>query len=63
MFGDTVVDTPLALGVFSYQIVVMFTLTVLIDHCIRNGYKRRGGTDGQLPPHLEVHQDVKDHEA
>ena len=42
--------------------MIVFTLTVLIDSCIRNGYKKRGGKDGELPPLLEVHQDVKDHE-
>ena len=38
---------PLAVGVFSYQIVVIFTLTVLIDHCLRNGYKKRGEKEGK----------------
>lgn len=60
--GGTIVDLPMTIGVLSYQIVIVFLLTVLIDNCIRNCYKRRGGTDGELPPHLEVHQDVKDHE-
>lgn len=60
--GGAVADMPLAIGVLSYQIVVIFILTVLIDHCIRTGYKKRGGADGELPPHLEVRQDVKDHE-
>ena len=30
--------------------------------CKINAYKKRGGKDGEQPPHLEVHQDVLDHE-
>ena len=60
--GGRVADMPLAVGVFSYQILLIFTLTVLIDSCKRNGYKRRGGKQGALPPHLDVRQDVLDHE-
>ena len=60
--GGATADMPMAVGVLSYQIVIIFTLTVLIDHCIRNGYKKRGGKDGKLPPQLDVHQDVRDHE-
>lgn len=60
--GGYTADLPLSLGVLSYQIILVLAITMLIDSCIRSGYKRRGGTDGQLPPHLEVRQDVKDHE-
>lgn len=35
---------------------------MLVDVCIRNRFKKRGGRDGALPPHLEVHEDVKEHE-
>ena len=60
--GGAEADLPLAVGVFTYQIILIFILTVLIDSCIRNGYKKRGGKDGALPPQLEVRQDVIEHE-
>ena len=47
--GGKVADMPLAVGVFSYQIVIIFILTVAIDHCLRNGYKKRGGKEGKKP--------------
>ena len=53
----------MGVGVFAYQIIVIFLLTILIDSCIRNGYKKRGGKDGEVPPQLTVHQDVLDHEV
>ena len=60
--GDIEADYKLALGVLSYQIVILFLINLLIDNCIRNSYKKRGGKDAKQPRHLEVHQDVKDHE-
>jgi len=38
-------------------------MVVGIDVCIRNSYRKQGGAEGELPPHLEVHQDVHDHES
>ena len=49
-------------GVLSYQLVIIGVITIVIDHFIRNSYKKRGGKDGEQPPHLEVHDDVKEHE-
>ena len=60
--GGYIADMPLAVGVFSYQIIIIFILTVAIDHCLRNRYKKRGGKEGKKPKHLLVHDDVKKHE-
>lgn len=53
---------PTGCAVLITQILLIFALTILIDSSIRNYYKNKGGRDGDLPPHLEVHQDVHDHE-
>jgi hypothetical protein len=42
--------------------VIIFILVIIIDYVLLTSYKGRGGKDGDQPPHLEVHDDVKDHE-
>lgn len=44
--GGQVADTPLSVMVFSAQILVVFTLVVLIDMTLRAIYKRQGGKEG-----------------
>ena len=52
--GGTAASMPIALGVFTYQFVIMFIVLIYVDHLKMNGYKKRGGTDGAQPPHLPV---------
>ena len=56
------IDYKLALGVLSYQILLLFIINLIIDYRIMNKYKKRGGKDAPQPRHLDVHKDVKDHE-
>ena len=62
-FNGEPIGMPITILVFLYQILIIFTITVLIDRCIRNAYKDKEGTDGESPPLLDVHDDVKEHEA
>lgn len=57
------VDLKLSAAVYVYQIIIIFIIVVLIDHCVANRYKKPDShMDGEMPPHLEVHEDVKEHE-
>ena len=49
------VDIGISTIVYGYQILILFTIVVLLDRYYQDGYKRQGGTEGQLPPQLEVH--------
>ena len=44
------------------QTLIVGSINLVIDRYIRNGYRRRGGHEGEAPPMLEVRQDVIDHE-
>ena len=60
--GGNVAMLPLALGTLTYQFVLVYALTMYLDSVAMTRYKKRGGEDGKEPPHLEVHDDVKEHE-
>lgn len=57
------VDLKLATAVYLYQIVIVFSIVVLVDWLLGRRYKNADKhADGKKPPHLEVHQDVVEHE-
>ena len=61
--GEYEVDLKLAVGVYLYQIVIVFAIVVLVDWLLGRRYKIADKhADGKKPPHLEVHQDVVEHE-
>ena len=60
--NDREATVSLALYVLSYQFIFVFLLTLLVDYCIMNRYKKRGGKFGNKPPHLPVEDNVKEHE-
>jgi len=59
---DEVPSTQVSCGVMALQIFFVFSVVVLVDYCLRNSYKRQGGSHGDPPPQLEVHFDVMEHE-
>lgn len=52
----------LYVGVMIAQFVVFFSLNLVIDTAVMNGYKKRSSHQGEEPPLLDVRQDVIDHE-
>ena len=63
IFGTIETSTGLYCGVIIAQSLVVGTINILLDMRIRNGYRSRGGHEGESPPLLNVRQDVLDHEA
>lgn len=49
-------------GVMIAQFIVFFSLNLVIDTAVMNGYKKRSSHQGAEPPLLDVRQDVIDHE-
>ena len=50
---DRVVDLPITLVVYAYQILIIFVIVVAIDHCVANRFKKADThKDGEMPPHL-----------
>ena len=58
-------DGPLPIGYyilfFVIQGLIFLSIAIAIDHWRQQSYRKRGGRDGQLPPQLEVHEDVTNH--
>jgi len=53
---DYEVDLKLSVGVYIYQIVIIFSIVVLVDWLLGRRYRNADKhADGKLPPHLEVH--------
>jgi len=54
--GDYRADLKLAVGVYIYQIIIVFLIVVLVDWLLGRRYKKADRhADGKQPPHLEVH--------
>lgn len=62
IFGSIEPTLGLYIGVMCMQIIVIAGINLLVDSCIRNGYKKRNANSGADPPMLDRRQDVLDHE-
>lgn len=51
--GDYEIDLKLAIGVYMYQIIIVFSIVVLVDWLLGRRYKNADKhADGKTPPHL-----------
>jgi len=62
LYGHIELTTGLYCGVMTCQIVLFALINILLDTCLMNRYKKRGGYEGHRPPLLDVRKDVLDHE-
>ena len=62
LFNSLDASYGLYIGVMIAQFIFFFSLNLVIDTAVMNGYKKRSSHQGAEPPLLDVRQDVIDHE-
>lgn len=62
LFGSLEASYGLYAGVMLAEFILFFSLNLIVDTAVMNGYKKRSSHQGAEPPLLDVRQDVKDHE-